>query len=201
MSNQEAKPSANKVAWRDNIVDRVAQAMNIDTFNNNSKRNRNDTKLYQKEKEGFQVSSALNNAKEDNPQEASTPLEDHSTRTESISKPNFKNRIVTNRPTRMGWKQRKKGRQVRVAAVEGDERIVITPLLPSHQYETSIRRRAVRKRGEVFRKKVDSPPTHMGLFGTPSSANLRKKFEDIDNTSETYDADFGDVSLGMKLNM
>lgn len=138
-----------------------------------------------------------------NSQESSTPLGDPSTIAESISESKSQTRLVKKRLTRMGWKERKKGRLARVATVEGDKRTVNALLLPSHQYETSIRRRAVRKRGEVPLKKADSPPTHMGLFGTSSLANLRKKVADVDvdNLSETYDEDFGDVSLGMKLNM
>lgn len=111
---------------------------------------------------------------------------------------------------RAGWKTRKRGRQVRVASVDeskssnGDSWHIHD--LPSNQYETDVRRRAVKK-GDDQPKTVSMRPKYVPGREPSSRRSIFQGVErtvtnegDIDEY-DGYDEEFGDVSLGMKLNM
>ena len=89
-------------------------------------------------------------------------------------------------------KRRRQGRYVRVAAVNESNNDVMTGsslLIPSNQYETTLRRRAIRKIGE----------------GGPDSVVATKSFEEEwrvavkEDGGQSESEDYGDISLGMKL--
>jgi hypothetical protein len=195
MTVQAAK--ANKVAWKENIVDHLER----DGMNGTAPR---------EPEEGSSNATALvDNVKENNPQEASTPP-DHPFPIESASNASEEaqdslSARTTRQRRRSGWKRRKQGRQVRLAAVEDAEekKEAVELELPSEQYEAIMRRRAVRKRGEVLPKKEASTVSRRSLFefGTPVSGSSRKQEIEVEEADVVYDEDFGDVSLGMKLNI
>ena len=92
-------------------------------------------------------------------------------------------------------RSRKHRRRVAVVAADAQDR----PLLPPNQYETVLRRRAICKPGDE-ETKVDGSPTSSvkSLFSTKSH---EQEHESDDDTTEGYDEEFGDISVGMKLNI
>lgn len=191
MSDQRTKPF--KVGWNANLVAPFNRAVDTNDENGNDAIG-TATDPQQREEMAAEL-SLINHAKEDNPQEASTPPDGPLPLV--VSAP--LNDRITKSPTKVGWKQRKQGRKARVAELEVEMRS-IERFLPLSQYETTIRRRAVRKRGEALIK-AESPPPRRGLFGTSMSAHSRKNLEEEEDLDDVYDEDFGDVSLGMKLNI
>jgi hypothetical protein len=112
-----------------------------------------------------------------------------------------------------GWKKRRRGRPARMASVADKallRRHVASPTsLPvneikdkSHfthfsQYETTVRRRAIRKEN-------NPEPLAPAARGTPLPKNVMKPLHTIGRKAESmlyYDEEIGDTSLGMKLNM
>lgn len=98
-----------------------------------------------------------------------------------------------------GWKRRRRRRPVRIASVSDE----CTPdedgmnYMPSSQYETTFRRRAVCK--EERTPNPSSSPSR-GIFGS-SSRVARKEVAKSMESMQGYDEEVGDISLGMKLNM
>lgn len=188
---------ANKVAWKESLVDH----MHRDGVNG--------TASLEPVERSSSATAQVDNVKENNPQEASTPP-DHPASIKSTSNASGESQDsllsrATRQRRRSGWKRRKQGRQVRLAAVEDakEDKAAVDIKLPSEQYEAIIRRRAVRKRGEVLPKKEASTVSRRSLFefGTTVSGSSRKQEIDVEVFDTIYDEDFGDVSLGMKLNI
>jgi len=163
----------------------------------------------------------LSSMKQDNPQEAYSPQGGRPADAASIFTAVGEQQLApqtttmtTRKPrkTKKGWKRRRKGRPVRVAAVSEDEttafskssetksNTVSPPPLPSTQYETTLRRRAIRKEGQVVPTIAPSPPSR-GIFGSNNIPATQKEVRNNDNIMEGYDEEVGDTSLGMKLNM
>ena len=74
------------------------------------------------------------------------------------------------------------------------------PLLPPNQYETVLRRRAIRKPDDSGEIKTDSSPTSSVRSGFSTKASVDEGESD-DDVIEGYDEEYGDISVGMKLNI
>lgn len=122
--------------------------------------------------------------------------------------------LKSNAKTRKGWKIRKRGRRVRVAAVDdskaANEDSWHIHELPSNQYETDLRRRAIFKgEGEApkvltEKPKIPSSPEFNKSSRRSIFASVSKSEDEGDSPKDDfsgYDEETGDVSLGMKLNM
>lgn len=134
----------------------------------------------------------------DNPQESSAPQspdddeDDEDVQVDNISRePTFSNQTSFTR-------SRKRSR--RVAQVEEDAQN--RPLLPPNQYETMLRRRAICKPEGEEDASVQSSPTasvkSISIFG---SKTHDEDGESDDDAVEGYDEEYGDISVGMKLNI
>jgi len=138
--------------------------------------------------------------KQENPQEANSPptaSEDlpFSTR-EQLSSP-----ITSRRKRRQieGWKRRIRGRPVRLAKVSHDSMSTNESknCIPSSQYETTFRRRAIRKEENAT---ISASSPARGIFGSNARSTRREAKSAMDGMPG-YDEEIGDTSLGMKLNM
>ena len=138
--------------------------------------------------------------KQENPQEAYSPPSNEASRASAAQHASPQ----TTTPARQwrnidGWKRRRRGRPVRLASVS-DECTSDKDLknyMPSTQYETTLRRRAVCKEGNA--PNPSSSPSR-GIFGSNSRVT-RKEVAKAMESMPGYDEEIGDVSLGMKLNM
>jgi hypothetical protein len=145
----------------------------------------------------FQVVIENDEALDENPQEASSPP---SSDAETLAQEKEQTTKSSRRRWPMqGWKRHKRGRRVRVVAVAEEPETVED--LPATQYETVLRRRAIRK--EEPENSVPPSPS--------SSSPRRSLFRSLRGTDrdsvakkdvlEGYDEEVGDTSLGMKLTM
>jgi hypothetical protein len=141
----------------------------------------------------------IDDSEGDNPQEASSPLSHKSpAKAEPVQQDIVAREESFSKQGSVALKSRKRRR--RVALVKGDAQDRL--MLPSNQYETVLRRRAIRKRDDDAR--ADSSPTSSGkrvsLFGTKTESDEQKGVPNEDVVEE-YDEEYGDISVGMKLNM
>lgn len=140
----------------------------------------------------------IDDSEGDNPQEASPLSPESPAKAEPVQQDIVAREESFSKLGSVALKSRKRRR--RVALVKGDAQDRL--MLPSNQYETVLRRRAIRKRDDDAR--ADSSPTSSGrrvsLFGTKTESNEQKGVLN-DDVVEEYDEEYGDISVGMKLNM
>lgn len=146
--------------------------------------------------------------KEENPQEAYSPSFDmlssspispiNETQENQTSK-----KFITSEKSKKhvkALKKRKRARlaHVRVMANTGNEDDRMK--LPLTQFETVLRRRAIRKCGKEETAPISSrSASNHNIFGPPRRKNFVAP--NCDDVIEGYDEEIGDTSLGMKLNM
>jgi hypothetical protein len=141
----------------------------------------------------------IDDSEGDNPQEASTPQSPDSLAREEPAQQDtvVREESVSNQGS-VTFKSRKRRRRVALVKEDAQDRL----LLPPNQYETILRRRAIRKRDDEL--KADAFPTSSGktlsLFGTKAESDEQKEALNGDVVEE-YDEEYGDISVGMKLNM
>jgi len=151
--------------------------------------------------------------KEQNPQEAYSPSSDMVSSSNSLQTPQLKNEPKQNPRTKeidsksakkqnkKAPKKKRRARQAHVAAMtdsesEDGERMK----LPLTQFETVLRRRAIRKSGKDEAVQTASrSPSNRTIFG-PSRRTKAVTQPHVDIV-EGYDEEVGDTSLGMKLNI
>jgi hypothetical protein len=135
----------------------------------------------------------------DNPQEASAPQSPDSSAREELAPQDtvVREESFSNQGS-VTLKSRKRRRRVALVKEDAQDRL----LLPPNQYETILRRRAIRKR--VDELKVDASRTPsvktLSLFGTQAHSDEQKQLAN-DDVVEEYDEEYGDISVGMKLTM
>lgn len=88
-------------------------------------------------------------------------------------------------------------RRRRVVKFQDDARDRI--LLPPNQYETNLRRRAIRKLEDETKTEQATTKASRSLFGA-KEADTNKEISE-EEVMDDYDEDYGDISIGMKLNM
>ena len=135
---------------------------------------------------------------DDNPREASAPqssddvavVKDQSMQMDTVTKES----IFSNQ----GSFARNRKRRRRVALVTDDARD--RPHLPPNQYETVLRRRAICKPEDKEETKANASPTIRGKswIGTNKSQDTEGAHDAI---MEGDDEEYGDISVGMKLNI
>mmetsp|Transcript_7430 Transcript_7430/g.12364 ORF Transcript_7430/g.12364 Transcript_7430/m.12364 type:complete len:1143 (+) Transcript_7430:213-3641(+) len=143
---------------------------------------------------------------QDNPQEAYSPTPEEIApiveEPEEDETPNSSQPLKKKKRLRKGWRRRKKGREVRIAAVvDGDAAPKMKKnLMPASQFETVLRRRAIRKEAAVMKPVASPSRSRRGIFGSTSRVP-EKEVVDSKDSMEGYDEEIGDTSLGMKLNI
>lgn len=141
----------------------------------------------------------IDDSEGDNPQEASAPQSPDSSAREELAQQDavVREESFSNQGS-VTLKSRKRRRRVALVKEDAQDRL----LLPPNQYETILRRRAIRKRVDELKADVSPAPSvkTLSLFGTQAESDEQKQVMN-DNVVEEYDEEYGDISVGMKLNM
>lgn len=141
----------------------------------------------------------IDDSEGDNPQEASSPQSPESpAKAEPVQQDMAVREGRFSNEGSVALKSRKRQRRVALVKEDAQDRL----MLPPNQYETILRRRAIRKR--VDDAEADASPSSAGktvsLFGTKAESDEQKGVPN-DDVVEEYDEEYGDISVGMKLNM
>jgi hypothetical protein len=141
----------------------------------------------------------IDDSEGDNPQEASAPQSQNSPAMEEPAQQDtFVREESFSNQRSVAFISRKRRRRVALVKEDAQDRL----LLPPNQYETILRRRAIRKRDDEL--KANASPTSSGkrlsLFGKQAESDKQEQPLN-DDVVEEYDEEYGDISVGMKLNM